>query len=194
MLFKQVEQRIGLFLRVVGGVSLRAITFEEMRMRTCYDMAKILLISPLQCLAKPLQLFAAHCAVCRIIDHEQVLLSRRSLYDEVVVARLEILDILWPLFEINIVVACYSHQCILFRWIERHCLICRVHLIEIVLRIDDIAQMHSNRTQRVLAISINEVCPARLCFGHMGVGAYIHAIVIHGCLQRGKTMLVIIYF
>ena len=75
MFGKEIEQGIGLFLSIIGCMSLRSITLEKVGMGAGNDMAKIFCISPLQCLAKPLQLLFAYRAISRIIHDKQILLA-----------------------------------------------------------------------------------------------------------------------
>ena len=173
-------------------MSLRAIAFEEMRMRACYDMTEVLRISPLEGVLQPLELFASDCAIGRIIDNKQVLLACWRLHHKIVGTGLEDTQELLPELEINIVVAAYSHECIMLigaLHLRRKRLL---YICHIGSGINNIAQVHCHRAQLVGAIAGDKMLPTLAIIRDMRIGADVEVVVLCYCIEGIEPCLLII--
>ena len=168
----------GLFHSIVGRVFLRAILPKHVGMREHHNMTIALFGLDTEQVAQPFYLRSAQCAFRRIETDKQVqgVVGMRVARVEPIDRSMEITAKLCPLIEIDVVVAGGDEEriSVIYSGFQKKR---PIGVGVVALRVDKVAEVYCQRTERVGLVGENEVLQMVVRGVDMRVGADIDAIV-----------------
>ena len=192
VLLQQVQQCVGLLERHVRRMSLRAVALEQMRVGAHGYMAETLAVRPVERIGQPLGLLLTQEALAGVDEDIQVLLACRRANNSVVGRAFPPAGLLRPLVEVQIIIACHDEQRILLERIGGDRVAGTTHIVPVVLRIDQVAQMDSQRTVDIGMIVADELLPVRAAAVNVGVGADIYLVLLTRGIDNRITVGIVV--
>ena len=184
---------VSLLHRIVGGVTLRVVLLEHVRVRVYNNVSIGFLRLLFKGAAEPFQRLDTQCPFAGVkADKEVKELAIRCAGVKPIGRGVEVTPEDRPLVEIEVVVANGTEQSVLARDITLRRDSSRLdETTEVVVGIDEVAQMNGKGTSRVGFVRLDEGFPVVGRGIHVGVGADVDAVVLRNDEMRIAMLLII---